>query len=130
MEQKKFNLIPLIVAFVLIGIFIYFLKPNKLSTYARAKFGVKNKVLLYELNKDADYPTNNSNLGNFFIARGISGTAYEDNQKEYYVTIVPHDVTPNTELDFGFKEITPDEFYKTVYSTKQIYFTRTLKLIH
>jgi len=130
MEQKKFNLIPLIVAFILIGIFIYFLKPNKLSTYARAKFGVKNKVLIYELKKDAEYPTNRSALADFFVARGISGTAYEDNQKEYYVTIVPHDVTPNTELDFGFMEITPDDFYKTVYNTKQIYFTRTLKVIH
>lgn len=129
MDQKKFNLIPLVVSFVLIGVFVYFLKPNKLSTYARAKFGVKNKVLIYELKKDENYEEAKQELADFFIARGISGTAYEDNEKEYYVTVIPHDVDPKTETTFGFVEITPDDFYKTVYNTRQVYFTRTLKVI-
>jgi hypothetical protein len=127
---KKLNLIPLIVSLVLIGIVIYFVRPNKLITYARAKLGVKNQILLYELQKDsAEVKAKKEQLSQFLVSRGISGTAYSDKNAEYYVTIVPTSTEPATELGFGFLVITPEEFYKKVYGAKQMYFTRTLKVI-
>ncbi len=129
-KNKKVNLIPLIISFLLIGIFVYIVKPNKLLTYARSKFGIKNKILIYELNKQSpDYKQKKQKLAQFLIERGISGTAYENKNMEYYVTLIPITVNPKSELNFGFKPISPEEFYKKVYNTKQVYFTRTLKII-
>ncbi|PIR43427.1 hypothetical protein COV24_02705 [candidate division WWE3 bacterium CG10_big_fil_rev_8_21_14_0_10_32_10] len=129
-KQKKVNLIPLIVSLVIIGLLIYFIKPNKFITYAKAKLGRQNNVLIYELPKNNDNSKElKANLNKFLIDRGISGTAYEDSKAEYYVTITPLDVNPNTEKSFGFIEIQPEDFYKKVYNARQVYFTRTLKII-
>lgn len=129
-KTKKLNIVSLIVLLVLIGFLIYFVKPTKLITYSRAKFGVKNEILLYTLNKqDAKYDENKNKFGSFLKSRGISGTAYQDGNKEIYVTIVPKSTNPKTEKSFGFKEVTPEEFYKEVYNLNQVYFTRTLRLI-
>ena len=129
-KTKRLNVISVIVAFVLFGVLVYFVKPTKLLTYARAKFGVSNQIYIYKLNpQDKNYKDNKDKLGSFFKQRGISGTAYSNNEAEYYVTIVPSQVNPKTEINFGFKQVTPEEFYRTVYNTKQAYFTRTLRLI-
>jgi hypothetical protein len=129
-KPKKLNLIPLIVSLILIGVVIYFVKPNKLITYTRAKVGVKNQVLMYELDKSAEnYNQTKDDLSLFLTNRGISGTAYEDKNTEYYVSIVPTSTTPETEMAFGFVAVSPEEFYKKVYGTRQVYFTRTLKVI-
>ena len=128
--MKKFNLIPLIVSLVLIGVLAYFIKPNKLLTYAKAKFGVKNHILIYEVPKNTDgSKAMKDKLELFLQTRGISGTAYESNEAEYYVTLVPEDTDPKTEMDFGFVEILPEDFYRKMYDAKQVYFTRTLKII-
>lgn len=129
-KPKKLNLIPLIVTLVLVGLVIYFVKPNKLVTYTKAKVGVKNQILVYTLDKNDDgVKLQKKDLSNFLVSRGISGTAYEDKDMEYYVTIVPISTNPESEMAFGFKPVTPEEFYKIVYPTRQVYFTRTLKVI-
>lgn len=130
MKNKKINLISLFVSFLLIATVIFFLKPNKFITYTRAKFGISNTVLMYKLDKiDSGYVNNKKEFKTFLLARGISGTAYTDERYEYYVTVVPRSVNPNTELEYGFKEISPEDFYKTVYNTKQAYFNQTMKVI-
>jgi|GEM_PF-5029610 len=129
-KPKKLNLIPLIVTLVLVGLVIYFVKPNKLVTYTKAKVGVKNQILVYKLDKNENgFDLKKKELSNFLVSRGISGTAYEDKDVEYYVTIVPISTNPESEMEFGFIPITPEEFYKMVYPTRQVYFTRTLKVI-
>ncbi len=129
-KTKKLNIVSLIVILLLIGLVIYFVKPTKLITYARAKFGVKNEILVYELDKkDNKYTETKGKLGTFLKSRGISGTAYTNGDKEMYVTIVPKSTNPKTEKSFGFKEVTPEEFYKNVYNLNQVYFTRTMRLI-
>lgn len=129
-KTKKLNVVSVIVAFVLLGIVIYFIKPTKLLTYAKAKFGVSSVIYVYEINlNDEKYEEKRSKLSTFFRERGISGTAYLSETQEYYVTLVPANVNPKTEILFGFKPISPEEFYKKMYDTKQAYFTRTLRLI-
>lgn len=130
-KTKRLNVISVIVAFVLFGVLVYFVKPTKLLTYSRAKFGVSNQIYIYKLEtNEKNYKEDKDKLGSFFKQRGISGTAYYNDQAEYYVTIVPSQVNPKTEVTFGFKPVSPEEFYKTVYNTKQAYFTRTLRLIN
>lgn len=129
-KTKKLNVVSVIVAFVLLGIVIYFIKPTKLLTYARAKFGVSTVIYVYEIDlKDEKYKEKRDKLSSFFKQRGISGTAYLSNTHEYYVTLVPSSINPKTEIQFGFKKMSPEEFYKQMYDAKQIYFTRTLRLI-
>ena len=129
-KTKKLNIVSLIIILILIGLIIYFIKPTKLITYARAKFGVKNEILVYEVSKsDPKYKESKEKLGSFLKNRGISGTAYTNGNKEIYVTIVPKSTNPKTEKNFGFKQVTPEEFYKNVYNLNQVYFTRTMRLI-
>ena len=129
-KTKKINVISLIVVFILLGVIIYFIKPTKLLTYARAKFGVSTSIYVYKIElNDEKYKEKRDKLSAFFRERGISGTAYLSDTHEYYVTLVPSSVNPKTEILFGFKQISPEDFYKEVYNTKQIYFTRTLRLI-
>ncbi|MBP7859844.1 hypothetical protein KA001_02725 [Patescibacteria group bacterium] len=130
MKNKKINLISLFVSFLLIATVIFFLKPNKFVTYVRAKFGISNTVLIYKLDKtESGYVMNKKEFKSFLLTRGISGTAYIDDRFEYYVTVVPKSVNPTTELDYGFKKISPEDFYKSVYNTKQAYFNQTMKVI-
>ena len=129
-QKKQLNIIPVIVTIVLLAIVAFFVKPNKLFIYAKAKYGTQNTILMYQIDKNADnYKTKKSELRKFFQQRGIPGLAYEDKQNEYYVTLVSKDTNPKTEINFGFTELDPAQYYKNMYAARQVYFLRTLKTI-